>query len=55
MLLGDVPLGDVPLARLYAGWVFIWCCVYGCVLWDEKSFCLHNKYIICELFIQYHF
>ena len=59
MLLGDVPLGDVllgdvPLARLYVGGVFIWCCVYGCVLRDEKIFCLHNKYMLYA-FMLYHY
>ena len=30
----------------------IWCCVYGCVVRDEKKyFCLHNKYEIYVLLI----
>ena len=44
-------LGDVPLARLYVGGVFIWCCVYGCVLRDEKNIFVCTINIRCVRFL----
>ena len=43
MLLGDVPLGDVPLARLYAGGVYgVVCMVVWCGMKKNIFLCTIN-------------